>query len=350
MFQQVSIKNFSNYLALFIAALNSILLVIILFSFNIELSWSAFGLFMVLSLIGSYILLKLFLEQVVLKRIRPIYKIIRDSKLTESERLLEENESLNKSIASVNDEVVHWAESAQREITTLKSLESYRQNFVGNISHELKTPIFSIQGYIHTLLDGGINDEKVNVKFLEKAAANATRLQTIVEDLELINNLESDQSMFQISSFEIKTLVNEVIADLESFALENNITIRWKENASDFFEVKGDREAIRQVLINLMVNSVKYGVDKGITEVGVYDLSEDVLIEVSDNGIGIEEKHIKHLFDRFYRVDKGRSRQSGGSGLGLSIVKHIIEAHGKSINVRSTINIGSTFGFTLNKS
>ncbi len=350
MFQQVSIKNFSNYLACFIAILNTVLLVAISAGLQLKLSLVAYLIFLIISFVGSYILLKIFLEQVVLKRIRPIYKIIRDSKLSPKAKEHVDNKSLNKSMATVNDEVVNWAESAQREISTLKSLETYRQNFVGNISHELKTPIFSIQGYIHTLLDGGINDDKINIKFLEKAAANATRLQTIVEDLELINKLESDESIFHITTFDIKDLVNEVISDLESHSKENNITIRWKENASDQFQVNADKESIRQVLINLIVNSIKYGKHGGITEIGAYDLSEEILIEVSDNGIGIKEDHMKHLFDRFYRVDKGRSRQSGGSGLGLSIVKHIIESHGQTINVRSTLDIGSTFGFTLDKS
>jgi two-component system phosphate regulon sensor histidine kinase PhoR len=198
-------------------------------------------------------------------------------------------------------------------------------------------------------LDGAIHDNAVNVRYLQRAALNIERLLSIVEDLDTITKLESGELILEIQEFDLKTLVKEVFADLEIKGLDKNITMRFKDGADKPFRVNGDREYIRQVITNLMVNSLNYGKEGGLTKVSMYDMDKQVLVEISDNGIGIEEKHLKHLFDRFYRVDKSRSRIHGGSGLGLSIVKHILEAHGQSINVRSTQGAGSTFGFTLDK-
>ena len=187
------------------------------------------------------------------------------------------------------------------------------------------------------------------MKYLKRAAENTERLQNIVEDLEIISKLESGQVDMEMRKFDIRELVNDIFMDLSAMAKEKNISLMLKEGASQPFQVIADRESIRQVLTNLLVNSIKYGKEGGNTKVSFYDMDTLILIEVSDNGIGMEEKHIKHVFDRFYRVDSSRSRKQGGSGLGLAIVKHIIEAHGQTINLRSTLNIGSTFGFTLKK-
>ncbi|MCB0578851.1 MAG: sensor histidine kinase, partial [Phaeodactylibacter sp.] len=219
----------------------------------------------------------------------------------------------------------------------------------GDISHELKTPIFNIQGYLHTLLDGAIHDEEVNVKFIRKAAKNLERLHTIVEDLEAISRLESGELILEMQAFDIRKLTEEVFEDLEIKAAQRRIVLEFKEGAAQNFRVLADRESIRQVLTNLVSNSIKYGKDNGRTRIGFYDMDKNILIEVADNGLGIPKQHINHVFDRFYRVDKSRSRAQGGSGLGLSIVKHIIEAHKQTINVRSTPDLGSTFGFTLQK-
>ena len=253
-------------------------------------------------------------------------------------------------LEDINDDVIEWAKATQAEIETLKSLESYRKNFVGNISHELKTPIFTIQGYLHTLLDGGLDDPDINKDYLNRAAKNTARLQNIVEDLETISRLESGREIIELRRFDIKALVQEVTDDIQSIANERGIKISFKEGADHPYGVHADREGIRQVLTNLLINSIKYGKDGGSTKVSLYNMENQILVEITDNGIGIEEKHLKHLFDRFYRVDTSRSRAIGGSGLGLSIVKHIIEAHNQTIHVRSTKGIGSTFGFTLDKS
>jgi two-component system phosphate regulon sensor histidine kinase PhoR len=250
-------------------------------------------------------------------------------------------------LGDVEAEVRQWISEQKREIILLKNLEQYRKEFLGNISHELKTPLFSVQGYVHTLLDGGLHDESINLRYLERTAKNIDRLQTIVEDLDIIAKLEDSTMILDMQPFDIRELVQNVILELEVQAKEKNIDIQLKSGADKTLKVLADREYIRTVLINLIANSIKYGKENGLTKVGFYNMHSYALIEIADNGIGMEEKHLRHLFDRFYRVDKSRSREMGGSGLGLSIVKHIIEAHEQSINVRSTPDIGSTFGFTL---
>ncbi len=276
-----------------------------------------------------------------------IYKSIHKSKRTNVDKA---SVDLNTDIISeVEQEVSEWADSRDKEIESLRTMEQYRREFMGDISHELKTPIFSVQGYLHTLIDGALYDEKINKDYLRRAANNVDRLQTIVEDLESISRLESGELMLDIRNFEIKTLTEDVFEELEMFGKKNNISLFFKEGASNSYQVKGDRDSIRQVLVNLIANSIKYGKDGGHTKVSFYDMDNFILVEIADNGIGIGEEHLRHLFDRFYRVDKSRSRVQGGSGLGLSIVKHIIVAHKQTINVRSTENEGSTFGFTLEK-
>ena len=194
-----------------------------------------------------------------------------------------------------------------------------------------------------------MDDEKVRHRFLKKAAKNITRLRTIVEDLEAIARFESGEMILELQVFDLKDLVKDVFEELDFKAQEKKIELVFKDGASQAYKVKADRENIRQVLINLVHNSIKYGQADGLTKVGFYDMDKNILVEVADNGIGIPRKHINHVFDRFYRVDKSRSRIQGGSGLGLSIVKHIVEAHNQTINVRSTPHLGSTFGFTIEK-
>jgi two-component system phosphate regulon sensor histidine kinase PhoR len=258
-------------------------------------------------------------------------------------------ESDDQIIEDVEKDVAIWARNQQQEIDQLKTLENYRRDFLGNVSHELKTPIFNIQGYVHTLLDGGLQDEAINIKYLDRTAKNVERLITIVDDLEAISKLESGNLVLDIRKFEIKDLVKEVFETHELTAQRKHIQLHFKEGAAQSYQVKADREYIRQVLDNLVLNSIKYGRSGSFTKVGFYDMDKYILVEVADNGLGIGQEHLKHVFDRFYRVDKSRSRDVGGSGLGLSIVKHIIEAHNQTINVRSSPDLGSTFGFTLAK-
>lgn len=282
------------------------------------------------------------------RRIKLIYKMIRSSK--KSMKLPDQNDLIESdSLGRVENEVREWVAKKEEEIDSLKELENYRKNFLGNISHELKTPIFSVQGYIHTLLDGGLQDDHVNRRFLTKAANNIERLETIVSDLEIIAKLEAATLQLELQSFDIKQLTQEVMDEVEVQAQSRNINLKLKNGADQSFMVEADREYIRTVLVNLIVNSIKYGKENGQTQMAFYDMENYILVEIADNGIGIAEKHLKHLFDRFYRVDKSRSRERGGSGLGLSIVKHIVEAHNQTVNVRSTAGLGTTIGFTLQK-
>lgn len=254
----------------------------------------------------------------------------------------------DKSIAAVNDEVIEWAQKRENEIEHLTKLEDYRRSFLGNISHELKTPIFSLQGYIHTLIEGGVYDEAINMKYLKKASKNIERLEKIVDDLEEINQLQSGSITLDIDIFSLRELVHEIFDDLKFMADEEGTELVIDKESKDY-KVAADRNRITQVLLNLVVNAIKYGRSNGKVVLSFYDVEDKVLVEVEDDGPGIEDKHLKHLFDRFYRVDEGRSRKHGGSGLGLSIVKHIMEAHDQRVSARSTIGEGTTLGFTLNK-
>jgi len=297
---------------------------------------------------AAYYIILLYLKKYIYRKIKVIYKTIHQEKLQPGEKnnMIDIDSDI---IAEVEKEVINWAENQRRELEQYKAWAEYRRNFVGDISHELKTPIFNIQGYIESLIEGGLEDEQVNMKFLKRAATNVERLQTIVQDLEAIARLESGEVVLEMQTFDIKDLVDEVFDDLEMKARENKVELVFKEGAANGFKVRADRERIRQVLTNLINNSIKYGHDGGLSKVAFYDMDKNILIEVADNGIGIPKQHLNHVFDRFYRVDKSRSRRRGGSGLGLSIVKHIIESHQQTINVRSTPGLGSTFGFTLEK-
>ena len=251
-------------------------------------------------------------------------------------------------IENVEQEVEDWAAQKEHEIMQMKESENYRREFIGNVSHELKTPIFNIQGYLHTLIDGGLYDEQVNTKYLNRANKSVDRMINIVEDLEVITRLETEETQLDIRKFNIINIVNDVFEQLEMKAENAKIKLSVKNQSNSDF-VMGDSDKIQQVLVNLISNSIKYGKEGGYTQVRLYEMNDKVLIEIADDGIGIAEEHLPRLFERFYRVDKNRSRKIGGTGLGLAIVKHIIEAHNQTINVRSTVNVGSTFSFILEK-
>lgn len=295
----------------------------------------------------SYFIARVLITQYINRKIKPIYNIIRRSKSNEKKGITGKEFNTNI-MENLDRDVESWASSKNEEIESLKSLEQYRKDYVGNISHELKTPIFAIQGYIHTLLED-VGDKKLERKFLKRAAENTDRLSNIVSDLEMITKIEAGIAKLNKEKFEIRQLLLDVAADLQNQAekAEINITIKNKEHQE--FHIYADREGVQKVLINLISNSIKYGKKGGETILSIFDVDEFVLIEVSDDGLGIDSQHLNHLFDRFYRVEKSRNRNIAGSGLGLSIVKHIVEAHGQDINVRSTLGEGSTFGFTMPK-
>lgn len=289
-----------------------------------------------------------FIRYYIFRKVKLIYKVIHRHKMSADFKA--DKIEMDKAILdNVEHEVSQWAEEHDREIEELEKLASYRRRFIGDVSHELKTPIFNIQGFVHTLLDGALDDPEVNKLYLQRAARNVDRLQAIVEDLETINKLEAGHMILDLRDFDVHDLAEEVFADLDMRAQERNIRLIFKDGANQHFRVRADKENIRQVLMNLVHNSIKYGREGGITKVSFYDMETYILVEISDNGIGIVPEHLAHVFDRFYRVDKSRSRDAGGTGLGLSIVKHIIEAHKQTVTVRSTVGQGSTFGFTLEK-
>lgn len=347
MFKNLSPKNLTLYIAVLVSVFN--IVIQIAFSYVNGLAFNASLLFLsaLVSFVICYLIVRYFIGVYLIRKIRLIYRIIQKSKLGKSSNIEGTDKMLDGNVwKSVERDVAKWANVTETEIENLKALEQYRKDFLGNISHELKTPIFTIQGYIHTLLDGGINDEKVNVRFLERAASNVERMITIVEDLETISNLESGKQKLEKTVFDLKKLVTEVIEDHQVQAKKTSTKLVYDKKAPDY-KVVGDREKYRQVLNNLIQNSIKYGKEGGKTKINFLDLARYILVEISDDGIGIEERHLSHLFDRFYRVDKSGSRSVGGSGLGLSIVKHIVEAHDQTINVRSVQGEGSTFGFTI---
>lgn len=251
-------------------------------------------------------------------------------------------------IAQAERETKQWTEERIQEISKLKEQEKFRREFLGNLAHELKTPVFSIQGYILTLLEGGLEDETVNHKFLERASKATERMTTILEDLDQLTKMEVSAIELDTTRFDIKRLVQDVFEELEMKAEERNIKLRFAKEFDPIF-VYADRNKIGQVLMNLIGNSIAYGNEGGETQIRFYIMDNIVTIEVSDNGPGIDEEHIPRLFERFYRVEKSRNRNEGGSGLGLAIAKHFIEAHGQTINVRSTAGVGSTFTFSLDK-
>jgi two-component system, OmpR family, phosphate regulon sensor histidine kinase PhoR len=301
-------------------------------------------------LVSSFILFFLAIEIFIYRKIKLIYKTIHRLKTQRHlSDALRETSLRHNPIDEVNDEVLAWAKSQATEIEQLRKLETFRKEFLGNVSHELKTPIFNIQGYIHTLLDGAIDDPDVNIRFLKKAAKSLDRLSDLVEDLISISQLETGQMKMEMEKFDIHALCVDIYESMEMRANEKGIELTFKEGCDKPFWVLADKYRIRQVMVNLIVNSIKYGKQDGVTLVSFYDMDENLLIEVADNGEGIEAMHLARLFERFYRVDRHRSRDEGGSGLGLAIVKHIIEAHNQTINVRSKIGVGTTFGFTLRK-
>ena len=252
-------------------------------------------------------------------------------------------------IKDLETEVKEWSEERTEEIEQLEKLENYRKEFLGNVSHELKTPIFNIQGYISTLLNGGMEDKTISRDYLKRAEKSVDRMIAIVEDLQTITQLEKGELEIEEERFDVIALAKDVIDAEELKAKEKKISIELTNNPLNPIFAYADRFRIRQALVNLVVNSVRYGKENGKTTIKIYDAGEKIIAEVSDTGIGIPGEHLPRIFERFYRADKSRSREQGGTGLGLSIVKHILEAHGQTISVMSTEGAGSVFSFTLKK-
>ena len=282
------------------------------------------------------------------EKIAPIYRTIGEIPY-EGKKLKENSDARKDIMTEVDTDVKIWAKDKMAEIDRLRDIEKYRKDFIGNVSHELKTPIFNIQGYVLTLLDGGLEDPKINRLYLERTEKSIDRMISIVEDLESITKLESGEVKLKMEAVNLTTLAEEVF-DLEMReATERRITMNLTVKSPKPVMVKADKRRIFEVFTNLIGNAIKYGKKGGSINVIFYDMNEMLMVEVSDDGIGIEKKDLPRIFERFYRVDKSRSRMAGGTGLGLSIVKHIIEAHKQTIHVKSQINKGTTFTFMLEK-
>lgn len=295
---------------------------------------------------ASFLVFYFAIEKFLYERIKLIYRAIRKGKITEDTDF---TISMRKNIIErISNEALQFLEEHESEISKLKDQEAFRREFLGNLAHELKTPAFAIQGYLSTLLDGGLEDENINKKFLERAAKATERMNDILSDLDEITKLEVDEIQLSIEKFDLVGLAKEIIEGTELVGKEKNIQLRLGKDYAPIF-VKADKRKITQVFVNLVRNAIAYGNVNGEIIIRFHSMEDLVMTEVADNGPGIESKEIPRLFERFYRIEKSRNRNEGGSGLGLAIVKHIVEAHEQSIHVRSTVDVGSTFSFTLDK-
>ena len=342
----LKLNKVSFYLSISISLFCVIVFIIMAFMF-LDLNGEEifkFSIFSFLSiLIFSYIFLFYRFESLVIIRLNEIYKKLSPTSSSYEIKKPSDIDLFTNNLKKINSD-------KNLEIEMLKNQENYRKEFIGNIAHELKTPLFTIQGYILTLLDGGVTDKEIIKKYLKRTSKGVERLTYVVKDLDLITKFESGMANLELKTFDIVFTIKNVFEQLEMRAKKNNITLKINDEYFEPIYVYADEERIQQVITNLIINSLKYGVDRGVTEVSIDSLKKGkILIRISDNGEGIEHKHLPRLFERFYRVEKTRNRTLGGSGLGLSIVKHIIDAHNEKIFVESQTNIGSEFSFTLPK-
>lgn len=290
------------------------------------------------------------LQRFIYRKIKLIYKFIYQIKATKKEEFFYNNILPQKSIQEVSEDVAQWAERRRDEIQVLQQNEQYRKEFLMNLAHELRTPIFTVQGYVETLLGGALEDPSVNKKFLSSASKSIDRLVHLVDNLDQISKLEGGSTPIEYETFVIQDVIREAYDELSLKAGEKNIHLQFKKGTERPLAVKADKAKIHQVVVNLVENALKYGNPGGTITAGSYELDDNhVYTEISDDGPGIAEEHLPRIFERFYRADRSRSRGVGGTGLGLAIVKHIIEAHGHTVTVRSKPGVGSSFGFTLDE-
>ncbi|WP_291116674.1 sensor histidine kinase [Flavobacterium sp. UBA6135] len=310
-----------------------------------EVNYPVLVLFFLAIYLFSFFVIQYRVERFIYRRVKKIYD---DVSLLDSTTF--RNQPITTDMATLTKQVKKFATDKKLEIETLKIREEYRREFLGNVSHELKTPLFTVQGYISTLLDGAMDDKSIRKKYLERAEKGVERLIYIVKDLDMITKLETGDLNLEFSEFDIVELVKNVFELLEMRANKKKITLTFDAKYAKPIFVVADQEKIQQVVTNLVMNSIKYGKEGGTTEVSIEDLvSNKVIVRITDNGEGIQKQHIPRLFERFFRVDKSGARSEGGSGLGLAIVKHIIEGHNEKIYVESQYGVGSEFSFTLEK-
>ncbi|MEO6830753.1 MAG: ATP-binding protein [Chitinophagaceae bacterium] len=337
-----------KFLALITAA--TVSLVNTLLSLLLDPKWYIVVLVAISTFIITYAIYHYTLQRFIYRKIKLIYKFIYQNKATPREVFFQENILPRKSIQEVSKDVEKWAVGRKQEIELLQHNEQFRKEFLMNLAHELRTPIFTIQGYVETLLDGALEDPDVNRKFLTNASKGVERLVELVNDLDEISKLESGRMPVVEENFSIQDLIDDVYEEFSLLAKTQEIQLTQKRGAERLLSVFADRKKIHQVLANLIDNALKYGHAGGTVTTGCYTVDgKSVYIEISDDGPGISSEHLPRIFERFYRADRSRSRSIGGTGLGLAIVKHIIEAHGQTVTVRSTPGVGSSFGFTLAK-
>ena len=295
----------------------------------------------------SYGIVYYFIERFLYHKVKIIYKTIHSLKRQGDARTrIQMSTDL---LTEINKEVADWADEKIREVKDLRKAENYRREFIGNLAHELKTPVFNVQGYIETLLDTDLEDAELNRKFLDRANSACERLIDLLKDLDQIATIESGNMPLELSRFDVVQLAKDTADMLEPQAADRQVSLKLRNTNEKPIFVEADMKRIQQVFVNLLMNSISYGKELGETRIRFYDMDDNVLIEIADDGMGIAMEHLPRLFERFYRVDKSRSRNEGGSGLGLAICKHIIDSHNQSISVRSTEGVGSTFAFTLKK-
>ncbi len=341
-----------NKLSLIISILVTLFVALLYFIFwfiydDFKFHRSALLLILLSQFTFSFFIFRFFLQKFIYERIRLIYKTIRNLKLKKDEK---PDINLNTDILKeVKDEVEVWSREHQTEISLLKDRETFRREYIGNISHELKNPIFNIQGYIYSLMHGASDNKDLLKKYLKRTNKNIERIIAIIEDLDTISELEITNIKPNFKEFDILETSKEVIELLSDKASEKNIRIFFREKYSSRISVTGDEKRIKQVLINLIDNAIKYSYKNGRIKISFFDMDKNYLVEITDEGPGISKEDLPRIFERFYRTDKARSREKGGTGLGLAIVKHIIEAHNQTINVRSTLKVGTTFAFTVKK-
>jgi two-component system phosphate regulon sensor histidine kinase PhoR len=336
-------KDVARQSSVFIGVLSSVAVLVVLSVSNSLNLWAISIIVGVVLEELSYFVIYNAIEKYIDHRIQILYKTISKVK-GGGDLTINMDEDV---VELANQDVMEWAEGQIEEINLLRETDSFRKDFIGNLAHELKTPLFNIQGFILSLLEGGIDDPEINRKFLSKAEKNIDRMTSLLEDLDSISKIESGAMNIEMETVDIVELSSEIAENLDRKAKDANVQFKIREEEE--FNVLCDPNKIGQVLSNLLVNSINYGVENGKTVVRFYDMGDNILIEVADDGIGINEEDLLRIYERFYRVDKSRSRHAGGSGLGLSIVKHIVEAHGGNLHVRSTLGTGTTFSFTLQK-
>lgn len=335
--------KFANKTSLYITF--ALTLIMSVFFYYLKFNWIYIPVFSLATYLISFFIIQYRVEHFIYRRVKKIYD---DLTLLESASI--RSQPVTTDMATLTKEIDKYAKDKKLEIETLKVREEYRKEFFGNVSHELKTPLFTVQGYIETLLDGALDDKKISKKYLSRANKGVERLIYIVKDLDMITKLELGDLVLNKAEFNIVELIQNVFDLFEMKAKNKKITLTFDREYTESINVFADKERIQQVLTNLIVNSIKYGSDKGTTEVSIENLIKNkVIVRVTDNGEGISKQNLPRIFERFYRVDKSGSRKEGGSGLGLSIVKHIIEAHDEKIYVESEFGVGSEFSFTLEK-